>query len=383
MDRMINKLQGLLFLIGALLMLESCGQVVRTEIQKGLFLKEEATGRTVELERIPRIELQSPVTARVFEEVRSGQEYENKYEKVVIEEKVYGGKKAVQERSVVRNEYVVEKIYKNLTTAQQNIASGLVSVKVNDVQREDFPIGQNGTATVALERYFDTYPEGKDIKVEFHYKTATATSAVSFEEAKKNAIAMLPAYRTRSAKDLIIAYKIGNDMADLVEARRFASTEEDKKEIERLFEGYLDLSRFDQARRSHTLADFIKAYPNSKYLAEAMREEQAYTKYIKKNCRGVVMTAEEFARHSNYVADKGKCVSVFIVKKTPAPLKSGLFKMEGKVYYFEFPVAQKSVVVSGLARIIGDHGYTTPTGAFNIVPHLRHLPDSPAMDVHY
>ena len=377
--------------------LQGCGQVVRTEIQKGMLVKEQSTGKTVELERTPSIELVTPTTVKVFETVKFGQEFEQKFEKFQIQEKSRPTTEQIiageilrplftaivfpifmdsywhwgltdctkeldkphcitmgSERDLIQGEFVVEKSYKNFTNKKDTITSGFISVNINDVKKNDIAIGTDGITAIALESYFDTFSRGKDIQVEFKYKTATAKSVMMFSEAEKNVNALLPTYRKRgadnkSANDYIIAFKISNDPSDLNEARKFALTEKDKKEIERLFAKYdeaLDLSRFKQAKQNGKLREFLAQYPNSRHVQEASdiieesKFEQAkksgklqafvkqnpdskyvteanniikkekYERYVRQNCKGVVMDLREYILNSNIYADKGKCVSI-------------------------------------------------------------------------
>jgi len=351
-----HKLLKLLCIVNLLLFLQACGQVVHTEIQKGLLVKEGSTGKTVELERIPLIELQTPVSVRVFDEVRSGQEYDASYEKIQVQEETYpdGKKKGKTKRTNIPHEYVVEKAYKNIATTKETPPSGVVSVTVNDVQREDIAIGPDGIATVALETYFDTYPEGKDIKVKFAYKAAIADSVVTWGEAKKNAMALLPTYRqrgaaTRSSQDFIVAFKISHEPSDLFTAMNFLrmSSEGERKEIQRLFAKYQE--------------------------ADAIIREEKYKKFIKKNCKDTVLDLNELVSQRNFNADRGKCVFIMVVKNDDKPLKAGLFKMSDSIFYIELPAAGTGRVIEGLAQIKGGHRYTAEGGAVSSVPHLRYL----------
>ena len=355
-----HKLLKLLCIVNLLLFLQACGQVVHTEIQKGLLVKEGSTGKTVELERIPLIELQTPVSVRVFDEVRSGQEYDASYEKIQVQEETYpdGKKKGKTKRTNIPHEYVVEKAYKNIATTKETPPSGVVSVTVNDVQREDIAIGPDGIATVALETYFDTYPEGKDINVKFTYKTAIADSVVTYEEAKKNALALLPTYRqrggaTRSSNDFIVAFKISRDPSDLFTAMTFLrmSSEGERKEIQRLFAEY-------------------QAAENS------IREEK-YKKFVQENCKDTVMDLNELASHRDFKADRGKCVFIMVVKNDDKPIKAGLFKMSDTVFYIELPTAGTGKMVEGLAQIKGGYRYTAEGGAVSTIPRLRYLGQMP------
>lgn len=311
----VSPLYLMILLAVNILTIQGCAQVVHTEIQKGTLVKEQPSGKTVELERTPSLELLTPTTVKVLETVKFGQEFNQAFEKILVEEQVFlTGEHPTRQgidcstlwyrcrdsknydvkisencsefgrycdskvaKSVIKNEYVDEKSYKNITTKTTMLMLGSVSISVNGIRQEDITIGPDGIATIALEKYFNTFPKGVDIRIEFAYKSASAQSTVAYMDAAKSAAALLPLYRKKgvdneSAKDYIIAFKLSNDAADLDEAKKLASTVRDKEEIERLqfkYDEALDLSRFEQARQRGTLQRFISEYPDSKHIQKA------------------------------------------------------------------------------------------------------------------
>lgn len=471
---MIKASAKLLMVLSAvsIFTLQGCGQLVHTEIQKGMLTKEQPTGKTEELERITSLELLTPTTVKVFETIEFGQEFEQTFEKIQIQRKAYVDKGWIlaseliirpfatififpmfvdyfnywhwgltdcsksrgltnntvyckigePERHVIIGAYVREKIYKNFTNKQEVFTSGFVSVSTNDVKRDDIAIGSDGIAALVFENYFDTFPKGEDIKAEFKYKTATVKSVVKYSQAEKNVKALLPYYQKRgadnkSAKDYIVAFKISNDPSNLYEAKNYISTKSEDAEIETLLSKYneaLDLSRFEQAKQTGKLSEFVVQYPNSQYVQDATNiideskydqamksgklpdfvkqnpnsiyvnaanniiKKKKYENYVKKDCKGVVMDLREFIVNSNIYADKGKCVSIFAAQFQMTSSNAGLFKLTADhLVYIEFPTTYRGLISQGIAQIKGEYSYMTQMGTYNSVPHLRFLTEKP------
>ena len=133
-----------------------------------------------------------------------------------------------------------------------------------------------------MDTYIDPFGDKKDFNIVYRYenagKSAKISSLYTYEQAKKDALESLPAYRQRgivnkSASDFIMAFNISFDPKDLQEATKYASTDTDKTKVAALMGLYnsaIDNVKFAQAQATSNLKSFIENNPNSYHLQEAI-----------------------------------------------------------------------------------------------------------------
>lgn len=459
----LQKKYIIIIIIINIIFVQGCSQVIRTEMTKGNLLNEIPTGNKSEFSRTPVIELLSATEVKLIDKVTYKEEFEQYYEKnmvdtiadknfsCVIKNELYRplftitvfmifmpdywtsgfvdckNSADLKECCTIRSDHsietiagerIIDKTYKNDILKNELIKSGDVAVKINDIKIADIPINSDGIAKLRLEKYYDTLAKNNEVKIEYKFKSATITTSISYTDVDKVARDLVPIYRenginNKSASDLIIAYKISKDLSDLQEAIKYASTEADKNEVNRLkteYDDALDNSRyelaissgklrkfiteypeskhiqnarniidkelFDEATSKNKLREFIKQNPDNKYISDAKQivKREDYQKLIANSCKGDVMDMLSFLRDSNMFADKGKCVSIVAGKMQITSSNSGLFKIMGdKLVYIEFPTEFRGFMTQGLARIRGEYNYVTQLGSYNSVPHLQML----------
>jgi hypothetical protein len=384
----------------SMVILQSCSPVVQTEFKKGPLLEERPTGKLAELDSAASIEVTAPVTVKVYETVRVADEISQTYEKIKLEvtknrftrdgndrhdpryNHLCGGRFTCTS-TVAKREYIKESRYEHITSKRRAVTSGTIQAVINGSYVQDLPIGRDGTASVSVEKYFDVLPEGQNVNVMYAYKSGSARSVVAWPEVEKIARTLLPVYRKRGAAnkvaaDYLTAYRISDDPSDLVNAYRYAASESEWAEINKIADLHrkkLDRARFEQAKINGELGKFIEKYPDSSYIAEA-----EYLIHLDKDCNGSVIKLGKF----NINRVKGKCVVIVATKFRTTSKNSGLFKTyftwtgdERDLFYIEFPSGNGGDQVQALAKIKGVYTYTTMFGTQNSVPHLRFLAEKP------
>ncbi len=398
-------------------------QVISTEVKKGAPVKEIATGKTVELGRGSLLELNTPTTVRVLETIEYGEEREVSYEKLLVKYK--GGIRADElffgansmncrgewctvynanplccayrtEVEHVKDEYITDIEHRNIATKRNVITSGKVFITINRAITDEIVIRPDGRATVHLEKYFDRLSDKSDIRVTFQYKKATTNSEVTYSEARKKAISLLPHYRkhgseNRSARDYIVAFAISNDLSDLNEARKYALLKEDLSEIDLLqikYNDEADLLQLNKAAKNGTLHEFIRSHPNSKYLknAESLLQKARYEQMIEKECKDSVIEYDAFVeKFLSENAKKGTCVSlndaaVFEQKSIDAglyeiPLNWFIPEQDRvQVVYIHFDSAGKKKRFSeAVVKYAGKYRYLRADSKMTSVPAFNYL----------
>jgi hypothetical protein len=122
----------------------------------------------------------SPVTVKVYETVRVADEISQTYEKIKLEvtknrftrdgndrhdpryNHLCGGHFTCTS-TIVKNEYIKDSRYKNVTKIKRAVTSGTVQAIINGSYVQDLPINREGTASVSIEKYFDVLPEGQNV----------------------------------------------------------------------------------------------------------------------------------------------------------------------------------------------------------------------------
>jgi hypothetical protein len=401
MNKTIVSPQFVSFLVAfSVVILQSCSPVVRTEFKKGSLIEEHPTGTPVELKSTAYIDVTSPVTVKAYEIVQVADELTQAYEKIKLEvtknrfsrggedhlDPVYdhlcGGHFSCTS-TIVKDEYIKDNRYENIHSKKRAVTSGTIRAIINGSYAQDLPVGPDGSASVSIEKYFDVLPKGQNVDVVYSYKSGSARSVVAWTEVEKKARTLLPEYRKRgeankSAADYLTAFRISDDPSDLGNAYKYAGSESEKAEIKKIADMHLeqlDHARFEQAKSNGELGKFIKKYPNSSYLVQAL-----YLFHLDRDCNGSVIKVSKF----NIRRDKGKCVIIVATRFQTTSKNSGLFKTyftwtgdERDLFYIEFPSDYQGDQVHALAKIQGVYSYTTMFGTHNSVPHLRFLADIP------
>lgn len=208
-------------------MLNGCAsQVISKHVRKGALVKEIGTGNFVEQSRTGAIELLSPVSVRVHEQVERAEDTKQYYQKVIVRKLAkprdypysdtylkillstaiiplftydfwiqgsYRGTKCGNEPdkcviredcSVVFLDYFLEEARRILPERQRHDPSATVSLFLNGFYKGELPISPEGTASVDLLQYRELAGTEKDVKLTFKYRSSYAYSLLTNSDIK-------------------------------------------------------------------------------------------------------------------------------------------------------------------------------------------------------
>ncbi|HYA86468.1 MAG TPA: hypothetical protein VEI57_05315 [Nitrospirota bacterium] len=108
-------------------------------------------------------------------------------------------------------------------------------------------------------------------------------------------------------------------------------------------------------------------------------EREEYEHYLNKNCKGAVMSLQEFLRDSNVFADNGKCVSLTAARIQPGSATTGFFSIlqSDDIVFVEFPMEFHGNLVQGVFQLQGEYTYETQMNTSYSIPRLLFLVGSP------
>jgi hypothetical protein len=200
-------------------------QVLSEQIQRGMLVREEPTGSVAERARKKMIELISPLTVKVFEEVEREEATKKYYQKMRISLKArpkkyqyfdtwvkvllipsvlplffpkywvvgsFAGTNCLKERklcdtqdvtTVVADAYFIEEGRQSKKERLPgNFRLDKVSLYINGYYKEDLPVTNAGTATVDIFKFPDLAVLQKDVKLTFQYYDDYAYSTLRMAE---------------------------------------------------------------------------------------------------------------------------------------------------------------------------------------------------------
>jgi hypothetical protein len=223
---MVNRIVSALLL--ATLVVQGCAsQVLSEHIQKGMLVKEEGTGVVAERSRKKKIELISPLSVRVYEEVEQQETTKRYYQKVRVRSKAtpkefpwwdvwtklllsttivplfrpdywiagsYSGPNCRQEPeactsrdvpSVLSRKHIVEDGTRTTLQRQQNVPqSDTVSLFINGFTKGELQISDD-VAIVDLHAFPELAAQHKPLKLTFKYHEAYAYSVLPQAEVER------------------------------------------------------------------------------------------------------------------------------------------------------------------------------------------------------
>ena len=225
---MLNRIVPVLLLITLLVQGCASHQVLCEHVQKGALVKEEGTGAVVERSRKKMIELVSPLTVRVYEEVEQQEATKRYYQKVRIRSEAtptefpwwdvwtklllsttvvpllmpeywiegsFLGPHCQQEpeactvrevSSVLSREHFVEEGERSTRERHRDAPqSDRVSLFINGFSKGDLEIGSDALATVDLHVFPELAALHKPVKLTFKYHDAYAYSVLPQAEVEK------------------------------------------------------------------------------------------------------------------------------------------------------------------------------------------------------
>lgn len=224
---MVNRYFSLAVLM--VFLLQGCAsQIISEHTQKGMLVKEEGSGKLVERSREKTIELITPFSVRVREQVEREEDTKLYYQKLLVRKKAkpreypyldaylklllssaviplftydywvqgsYRGTNCSEEmnecvvrdvHSVISNEYFIEEGTRLSVQQLQNAPlTGTVTLFINGYLKEELPIDPAGIATADLLKFPELARLQRDVKLTFKYFDSYAYSVIKKNEVEK------------------------------------------------------------------------------------------------------------------------------------------------------------------------------------------------------
>lgn len=224
---MVNRYSS--FAVLLVFLLQACAsQIISEHTLKGMLVKEEASGQTVERSRKKTLQLSSPLSVQAGEQVERVEDIRRYYQKLLVSKKArarqypyldtylkfligtaviplftytywvqgsYAGPDCRKEeqncvfeeaRSVAFRDYVVENGTRSVVEQVPEIpGTGTVTLFINGYYKGELPVDSRGTARVDLLQYPDLLNSKKDVKLTFKYFDSYAYSVIKRIELEK------------------------------------------------------------------------------------------------------------------------------------------------------------------------------------------------------
>lgn len=251
MKRLTQKIVMLLVAALLLSICSGCATVLHTEFRKGELVKEEASGKVIELHRDLTMELLTPTSFRLYENVMYAEETLKYFQKIKVErvralpedEKTsqmasnllavtltsglalidsgiwdscseggaFSSKKCIEKTNeTIESDFTIEKDTRNATYKQLPIASGIVSARISStnghITTAAIPINSDGTGSFDLAIIYGKVPKPQELSIEYSYRDITKTATISQSSVEK-------ALASKTPPHLVVTNKIDYDGA--------------------------------------------------------------------------------------------------------------------------------------------------------------------------